>query len=126
MLFRSLQKELQRANRSFALLQRAPKSESLFCSFKKSKKERFFSVALLKRATKSDLLFCSLQKERQIAICFRSLPREQQRMYHSFALFLLFLSKKEGFALFQKERLPNPGYMHIQEGEYCIFHTISC
>ena len=50
LLFRSLQKEQQRANRSFALLKRSPKSKSLFRSFKKSAKER---IALFKESKRA-------------------------------------------------------------------------
>ena len=72
-LFRSLQKEQQWAIHSFAL-------------YKKSNKEQFAFLLFTKRATKSNLLFCSL-------------PKEQQRVNHSFKK-----SNKEqiGLSLFTK------------------------
>ena len=80
-LFRSFQKERQRANRSFALLKRAQKSESLFRSFKKSAKERIALLLFSKRAKER-------KKSESLFFYFFALFKER------ITLFSLFLKRK--------------------------------
>ena len=56
-------------------------------------------------------LFRSFQKERKSA----------KRANRSFALFFALFSKKERFALFEKERLPNPGFVCCEQARGVSF-----
>ena len=58
---------------------RVKKSDLLFCSLLKEQNRANRSFDLLKRAQKSDLLFRSLQKERQRAICSFALYQKSDK-----------------------------------------------